>query len=52
MERGFIRAEVINFEEFVEIGSLQTARDAGRLRLEGKDYEVQDGDMIRFRFHV
>ncbi|GAB4347229.1 MAG: redox-regulated ATPase YchF [Candidatus Abyssubacteria bacterium] len=52
MQRGFIRAEVINFEEFVEVGSMQTARDTGRLRLEGKDYEVKDGDIIRFRFHV
>jgi ribosome-binding ATPase YchF (GTP1/OBG family) len=52
MERGFIKAEVINFKDFSEIGSLQAARDSGHLRLEGKDYEVRDGDLIRFRFHV
>jgi GTP-binding protein YchF len=52
MERGFIRAEVINFKEFSEAGSMQAARDAGHLRLEGKDYEVCDGDLIKFRFHV
>ncbi|UCD56314.1 MAG: redox-regulated ATPase YchF, partial [Candidatus Hydrogenedentota bacterium] len=52
MERGFIRAEVINFEDFSEIGSMQAARDSGHLRLEGKDYEVRDGDLMRFRFHV
>lgn len=52
MERGFIRAEVINFEEFDRLGSMQAARDGGHLRLEGKDYEVGDGDLIKFRFHV
>jgi GTP-binding protein YchF len=52
MERGFIRAEVINFTEFNELGSMQTAREGGHLRLEGKDYEVCDGDLIKFRFHV
>ncbi len=52
MERGFIRAEVINFKDFIQVGSMQAARDGGHLRLEGKDYEVLDGDMIKFRFHV
>lgn len=52
MECGFIRAEVINFEEFDRLGSMQAARDGGRLRLEGKDYEVCDGDLIKFRFNV
>ncbi|KKK57390.1 hypothetical protein LCGC14_3054930, partial [marine sediment metagenome] len=52
MERGFIRAEVINFGEFERLGSMQAARDGGRLRLEGKDYEVRDGDLIKIRFHV
>ena len=52
MERGFIRAETINFERFDQLGSMQAARDSGELRLEGKDYEVQDGDLIKFRFHV
>ncbi|MBI5115370.1 redox-regulated ATPase YchF [Candidatus Poribacteria bacterium] len=52
MERGFIRAEIINFEDFVKIGSMQAARESGHLRLEGKDYEVCDGDMVVFRFNV
>jgi len=52
MERGFIRAEVINSEELAGIGSMQAARDGGHLRLEGKEYEVQDGDLIKFRFNV
>ncbi len=52
MERGFIRAEVIPFEELKALGSYQTAQKAGRVRLEGKDYEVQDGDVIIFRFSV
>jgi len=52
MERGFIRAEVIAFEEFIKLGSEAHAREAGKLRLEGKDYLVRDGDMIHFRFNV
>jgi len=51
-ERGFIRAEVIAFEDFIRYRGEAGAREAGRLRLEGKDYEVQDGDVIHFRFHV
>jgi GTP-binding protein YchF len=51
-ERGFIRAEVVSFEDFVKYGGEQGAKDAGRWRLEGKDYVVQDGDVIRFRFNV
>jgi GTP-binding protein YchF len=52
MERGFIRAEVIGWEALVQAGSLQVARDRGLVRLEGKDYAVQDGDVILFRFAV
>lgn len=52
MERGFIRAEVINWETLVKAGSLRAAHDQGRVRLEGKDYTVQDGDVIQFRFAV
>lgn len=52
MERGFIRAEVAHYEDLVRAGSEVKLREAGRLRLEGKDYVVQDGDVIRFRFHV
>ncbi|HFE47980.1 MAG TPA: redox-regulated ATPase YchF [Chromatiaceae bacterium] len=51
-ERGFIRAEVIAYEDFVEYRGEQGARDAGRMRLEGKEYIVQDGDVIHFRFNV
>ncbi len=51
-ERGFIRAEVISYEDFVRYGGEHGAREAGRLRLEGKDYVVQDGDVMHFRFNV
>ena len=51
-ERGFIRAEVVAYEDFVACGGEQGAREAGRWRLEGRDYVVQDGDVIRFRFNV
>jgi hypothetical protein len=51
-ERGFIRAEVIAWDELLEIGSWSAARDAGRLRIEGKDYEAADGDVMEFRFNV
>ncbi len=52
IERGFIRAEVISYTDFMEAGSLAVARDRGTLRTEGKDYLVADGDMIIFRFNV
>jgi hypothetical protein len=52
MERGFIRAEVISYEDLVNCGSLTEARRKGLLRLEGKDYIVQDGDVITFLFNV
>lgn len=52
IERGFIRAEVINFEDFISCGDMATARNRGLLRLEGKGYEVKDGDIINFRFNV
>ena len=51
-ERGFIRAEVIDWAELIELGSWSKARDVGRLRVEGKDYEVRDGDVVEFRFNV
>jgi GTP-binding protein YchF len=51
-QRGFIRAETIGFGEFTEIGSWKDARDQGRLRSEGKEYLVKDGDIILFRFNV
>lgn len=49
-ERGFIRAEVVSYDELVHFGSMQRVRDAGRLRLEGKEYVIQDGDIVHFRF--
>ncbi len=51
-ERGFIRAEVIKYEDFVEFGGEQFAKEAGKLRSEGKEYIVKDGDIINFRFNV
>jgi hypothetical protein len=52
IERGFIRAEVISYAELVALGSEKKAREAGKLKLEGKEYVVQDGDVIEFRFNV
>jgi len=52
IERGFIRAEVVHFEDFVHYGSDAKCREAGKLRLEGKEYVVKDGDIIHFRFNV
>ena len=49
-EKGFIRAETTAYEDFVSHGGEQGAKDAGRMRLEGKDYVVQDGDVMLFRF--
>ena len=51
-ERGFIRAEVAAYEDFVAHGGEQGAKEAGKLRLEGKDYVVRDGDVMHFRFNV
>lgn len=51
-EKGFIRAEVIAYDDFVELGGELGAREAGKWRLEGKDYLVQEGDIILFRFNV
>jgi hypothetical protein len=51
-EKGFIRAEVIGYDDFVACGGEQGAKDAGKWRLEGKEYVVQDGDVILFRFNV
>ena len=51
-ERGFIRAEVIGFADYIEAGGEQGAKDSGRMRLEGKDYVMQEGDVCHFRFNV
>lgn len=52
IQRGFIRAEVVSYEDLVELGGLPEARKAGKLRLEGKNYIVQDGDIAHFLFNV
>ncbi|OGP70804.1 MAG: redox-regulated ATPase YchF [Deltaproteobacteria bacterium RBG_16_50_11] len=52
MERGFIRAEIVSFSEFMDCGSEHAARESGSLRSEGKDYLIQDGDIVHFRFNV
>ncbi|UTR12369.1 redox-regulated ATPase YchF [Evansella sp. LMS18] len=51
-ERGFIRAEVVSYEDLVSAGSMAVAKENGKVRLEGKDYVVKDGDVIHFRFNV
>jgi ribosome-binding ATPase len=51
-ERGFIRAEVVGYKDFVALGGEQGAKEAGRWRLEGKDYVMQEGDVVHFRFNI
>jgi ribosome-binding ATPase YchF (GTP1/OBG family) len=51
-EKGFIKAEVIAYEDFVALGGEAKCKEAGKLRLEGKEYIVQDGDVMHFRFNV
>ena len=51
-ERGFICAEVIAYEDFVASGSENAAKEAGKMRQEGRDYVIQDGDVVHFRFNV
>ena len=51
-ERGFIRAETVSYEDLMAAGSMVQARENGKVRLEGKEYIVQDGDVIHFRFNV
>ncbi len=52
LARGFIRAEVTHYDDLIACGSTAKARDAGKLRLEGKEYPVQDGDVMLIRFNV
>jgi ribosome-binding ATPase YchF (GTP1/OBG family) len=52
MERGFIKAEVVSFEDLMRCGSEHVAKEKGLLKAQGKDYVVQDGDIIHFRFNV
>ena len=51
-ERGFIRAEVISFDDLMACGTMQAAKEKGKIRSEGKDYVMQDGDIVLFRFNV
>jgi len=51
-ERGFIKAEIVNYQHFVDCGSRSKAKEKGLLKLQGKDYIVQDGDIIVFKFNV
>jgi ribosome-binding ATPase YchF (GTP1/OBG family) len=52
LEKGFIRAEVITSDDFLRCGSMAKAKAEGRLRLEGKEYVVQDGDIVHVRFNL
>ena len=51
-EKGFIRAEVVSFDDLMSCGSMTAAKEKGLVRLEGKDYVMQDGDIVLFRFNV
>ena len=51
-EKGFIRAEVIKYDDFIKFGSESACRENGKLGVEGKEYVVQDGDIMHFRFNV
>jgi ribosome-binding ATPase YchF (GTP1/OBG family) len=52
LERGFIRAEVITFDDLVGAGSMDAAKSSGKIRVEGKDYDVREGDILHVRFAV
>ncbi|MEU4604250.1 redox-regulated ATPase YchF [Kribbella sp. NPDC023972] len=51
-QRGFIKAEIVSYDDLLEAGSMTAARSAGKVRMEGKDYTMQDGDVVEFRFNV
>ena len=51
-ERGFIKADVVSYEDLINAGSYLKAKEAGKVRIEGKNYEVKDGDVILFKFNV
>jgi ribosome-binding ATPase YchF (GTP1/OBG family) len=51
-QRGFIKAEVVSFDDLVAAGSMNAAKAAGRVRIEGKDYVMADGDVVEFRFNI
>ena len=52
MERGFIRAEIVTYQDFIASGSITAAKESGRVRIEGKDYSIEDGTIVYFRFNV
>ncbi len=52
MQKGFIRAEVVSYDDLITLGSFAEARNQGRLRVEGKKYVMQDGDVIEIRFNI
>ena len=52
LQRGFIRAEVMKYDDFIKYGSESACRDAGKLYVEGKNYVVEDGDILHIRFNV
>ena len=51
-QKGFIKAEIVSFEDLDELGSMAEAKAAGKVRMEGKDYVMADGDVVEFRFNV
>ena len=51
-ERGFIKAEIVSYDDLMEYGGVAEARAHGRVRMEGKEYVMQDGDVVEFRFNV
>ena len=52
IERGFIRAEVVEYQDLKELGNMQAVKEKGLFRLEGKEYIVKDGDIVHFRFNI
>ena len=52
LQRGFVRAEVVAYEDLISLGSMNEAKAKGKLRLEGKEYPVKDGDIVHIRFNV
>jgi len=52
LQKGFIRAEVVSYQDLLDLGGLAEARSKGKLRLEGKDYQVQDGEIMHVRFNL
>jgi ribosome-binding ATPase YchF (GTP1/OBG family) len=51
-QRGFIKAEIVGFDDLMEAGSMAEAKSKGKVRIEGKDYVMRDGDVVEFRFNV